>query len=33
VLTLPEIVWEHSLGIYLVVEGFRLSRILTGTAV
>jgi hypothetical protein len=30
-LTLPEIVWEASFGIYLVVRGFRASPILRGT--
>jgi hypothetical protein len=30
--TLPEIAWEASLGIYLIVKGFRPSAILSGDA-
>ena len=29
--TIPEFVWELSLGIYLMVEGFKPSPILSGT--
>ena len=32
ILTLPEIAWEASLGIYLMVKGFKPSPITTGMA-
>jgi hypothetical protein len=32
VMTIPEALWEISLGIYLVVKGFRPSPILSGDA-